>query len=119
MARQLFLTHAEGHADVFAASSGGFFLLICIILTCLSVISIVIFACGDGGNTSNPHKKQRHGRGRGEVTYIYGHAPVDVSDTSGGHHHHGGGCGGGHHHHGGGCGGGGGGGCGGGGGGGS
>ncbi|KAK9285467.1 hypothetical protein L1049_024661 [Liquidambar formosana] len=121
MARD-FVYLGSSHADEVGLmqQTSGSLILFCMIIMSLSIISMVIFACGDSGSGS-PSKK-RHGGGHG------GHAGGDHGGGvhHGGHHgvHHGGHGHhgvhhGGHGHHGGGCGGGGGGGggCGGGGGG--
>ncbi|GAB2274719.1 hypothetical protein Dimus_009491 [Dionaea muscipula] len=53
---------ADRGAGAWAVSSvvGGGFLLLCVILTMLSVMAMIMFACGDDDN----HKAGRQGRGQ-------------------------------------------------------
>ncbi|GLT48348.1 hypothetical protein SLA2020_219790 [Shorea laevis] len=104
MARDVIVFHGEEGGFQLDSKGGGLF-LICMIVASLSLISMVVFACGDSG-----HKPRRRGDGGGGCGGGGGGGGHGHGHGSGGHGH-------GHGHGGGGCGGGGGGGCGGGGGG--
>ena len=119
MARQFVIGDGNaGQASLVLVSSGGLFLL-CMIVMSLSIISMVIFACGDH-NSGSPRKKK--GDFRRSAAHLHGggsHGGIIFSSNYGGNMGGGGGggCGGGDggdggHGHGHGHGGGGGGGCG-------
>lgn len=93
-----------GQADMVLASSGGLFLL-CMIAVSLSIISMVIFACGH--RTSGSARKEKggccgccggSGGGSNPAAFIF--ANGDSGDTGGGHGHGDGGGGGSAHGHG-------------------
>lgn len=61
MGRPILVATGAGFRDVNLVSSGGLFLLSVILLS-ISLISMVIFACGDSGD---PQKKRYNGGGGG------------------------------------------------------
>ncbi|KAJ6353156.1 hypothetical protein OIU76_002212 [Salix suchowensis] len=62
MAREFVVHEGSVHSEAgFLLGSSEAFLLLCMIVVSLSIISMVIFACGD----SNSGKGRRHGGGGG------------------------------------------------------
>ncbi|KAG6640134.1 glycine-rich protein 2-like [Carya illinoinensis] len=61
--------HADGGSDNIAFVSSGGLVLLGMIVTFLSIVSMVIFACGDPGDDNTPRKKKRE-------------APEDCGDCS-------------------------------------
>uniref|UniRef100_A0A2P2NJL8 Uncharacterized protein n=1 Tax=Rhizophora mucronata TaxID=61149 RepID=A0A2P2NJL8_RHIMU len=64
MARALSLAGYAGNASNMVGGSGGL-LLLCMVVVSLSIISTVMFACGDNGSSSPSKPKQGGGCGTG------------------------------------------------------